>query len=477
MGDCSTGNAWRSVQPASPDSNDTLYGIDVISKTLGYAVGGNPYNIDTYIFTGTNWTEFYPDIQQDFSRLYYSTDILESSGIPWFGGIGDRPFPQCLGLEARLGYLTKDIYNQDVVTETNILPNRDPNCPSKVYHRPVFKMDMLTESMGWAVGDGEDPKNLSVTYLWPYPNYTLISDPETNSVLPGDTANYTITVSSIGNIGPNVSFTVTNLPPYSSATPLSGVLAGKQPIAIHTSPSTPYGDYLINFNASATYKSLNKDITVNRTLQIKLRVTNNFVTAVVPDHDRAGNVVDIFGKFFGPDPGQGQRSTDQHHVVLAGKQMPDNNVISWSDTLIKVVVPDNQNLFPRGPDIGEVSITRNGIESNDNLTFQLENYIDDLSLQQLGGNLLITLSGTSFGQDPKILLVGGSRSTATEHVSFNGEWIEDIDVLDWSNNSISFLVPGFPMSGAISVTSNGYQSNVVDLIGIWPKIYFPAVSR
>jgi hypothetical protein len=60
----------------------------------------------------------------------------------------------------------------------------------KTYPRPVASIDMASDTMGWAVGDGEDKANKSVIYQYPFPNFTLAAAPEFKAVRPGEAASY-----------------------------------------------------------------------------------------------------------------------------------------------------------------------------------------------------------------------------------------------------------------------------------------------
>jgi len=45
------------------------------------------------------------------------------------------------------------------------------------------------------------------------------------------------------------------------------------------------------------------------------------------------------------------------------------------------------------------------------------------------------------------------------------------------SNTITFRVPVASTSGPITVTSNGYQSNAVDLSEGWVEVYLPQVIQ
>jgi hypothetical protein len=164
-----------------------------------------------------------------------------------------------------------------------------------------------------------------------------------------------------------------------------------------------------------------------------------------------------------------------NHVILAGKQMPEGSILSWTNKQIKVEVPDDVGLFPQGPEIGAVSITTSGSQSNSDFSFLLESFLDELSFKHNGTEYEITLTGTSLGNDPGALL----RSTAYEHISLNGERIPNGDVGRWSNNEIIITVPDLVTSGSITVTSNGYESNSLSFIGssIASEVFMPLLMK
>ncbi len=123
---------------------------------------------------------------------------------------------------------------------------------------------------------------------------------------------------------------------------------------ILTTGSTPLGTYFIPVEGYAVFHSGDNDIPVWRYEFLRLTVTHHPVTDVDPLSGPAGTLVTIKGTNFGPDPGTGNRSTSTMMLSLAGQQIPDSSVISWSNTQIQVRVPDAPTLFPAGPVTGEV---------------------------------------------------------------------------------------------------------------------------
>ena len=157
--------------------------------------------------------------------------------------------------------------------------------------------------------------------------------------------------------------------------------------------------------------------------------------------------------------------------------MPNANVLSWNNTQIEVNVPNNANLFPLGPTKGLVSVTASGSLSNEDFSFQTENYIDDISVVEVNSNYVITITGTGFGNDPGIYL----RSTYYEHANLGNTWIANANVQTWNNDEIVVTVPLETASGYVSVTSNGYESNAFWVTlssgGTDNLIYIPIVVK
>ena len=466
---CSTGYAWDSydVPWACLDSNGKLpdpddgpkrtylRGIGMRPGPWGYAVGNYNDRAVIHFYDGIDWTRAWcehPDSDYRPSQ-FNDADIVPETGTGWFGGYYTSPISK--RKIARIQFRDADGFR----SVSAIFPVNGKN----IYDRPVSKIDMLSDTMGWAVGDGEDPDKISVIYQYPYPNFTLDIYPEARAVIPGNATTFTVTVNSIGGFSADVSLSVTNLPegfsvdidPDTVNEETSGI------ITVQTAPTTALGTYEIPLHGYTIFRSGDNDIPVWRTTYLLLTVTNTPIYSVDPDAGPAGTKVAIRGENFGSDPGGGNRSTVANHVILAGQQMPDDRVTSWSDTKIEVSIPDNPILFPQGPTLDEVSITANNSQSNNDFTFQLENYINKIATSDLGSLIQISLSGTSFGKDPG----SAQRSTIYEHVRLNDEWISNADVQTWSNSLIIFTVPADSPAGRITVTSNGYESNGVSFQG------------
>lgn len=495
MDGCSNGYAWDVYsQPGSPDSGQTdgpyatdLRGISVVQGpdgTWGYAVGNYKSRACIYSYSDTTgiWSILHCDGDNDSGNKpsrFYSTDIIEESGVGWFGGYYDRTLKNDKK-SAFIAYLDYAGYSE--IDVSKIFPLNGMN----IYHRPILSLDMVSDTMGWAVGsygaDAADGKNLSVIYQYPYPNFTLDIYPETQVIKPGDSTSYTITVNSIGGFDANVALSI----PY---TP-SGISANINPTTTNSEESayayldsqisTPIGQYEIPMLGNSEFQSGDYPIPVWRSFDLNLIVTNNPIYSIVPSHGPVSTTFTINGEGFGSDPGVGNRSTSLNHVIWGsnviegGIQLADSYIHSWSDTQITFQVPDDPSLFTpeRFPLIGNVAVTANGESSNDNLTFQLDNYISGVDAIRNSGKIIGTIYGTSFGNDPGETY----RSTYYEHINLGSNWVDTFDVLFWSNNVITFTTTSFsPVT--LTVTSNGFESNSVMFPPGAAQVFLPMTIR
>ncbi len=81
------------------------------------------------------------------------------------------------------------------------------------------------------------------------------------------------------------------------------------------------------------------------------------IQTLSPGFGQPGTTVTIQGANFGPDPGPGQRATETTHVSFGGVILPKDNILSWSDTAITIIIPSS----PTG---GAISVTVQGESSN-----------------------------------------------------------------------------------------------------------------
>jgi hypothetical protein len=252
-------------------------------------------------------------------------------------------------------------------------------------------------------------------------------------------------------------------------------------IMITTDASTPLGVYNLPVQGSATFRSGDTNMTVVRKVNLKLTVTDHPVSSVTPSRARAGTVVTIKGSGFGADPGPANRGTAANHVEWAGVTLSTTNVLSWNDTQITFLPPDDPALFDtpvnpqKFPLIGSVVVVARGTDSNDDFTFQIENYIDSITTATGSGSITVTLTGTSFGKDPGYLF----RGTEYEHITLSGNPLPYTSIKLWSNKSIVFVVPWSTLSGMVSVTANGFESNQVllNIVSAGGRVYLPVIKK
>ncbi len=483
---CGGGNGWIGIdQPDAPEGQPdgatatTLRGVSLLqgaSGAWGYAVGEYINRACIYNYSDTlgywsiywcegNGSKYLP------SRLY-STDIIDNTGDGWFGG-----FYYEKAYSRKLAYIRyKDWTGLHWATVDKIYPLAGTN----VYHRPILRLRMDTDTMGWAVGaskdDVVDNKNISVIYQYPYPNYTLDINPPVRVVMPGETASYTVTVNSLGGFDSDVTLEIPSTPAgiSSSIVPTMTNRNTFATVNLGTAPSQAVGEYNIPLHGESIFVSGDNNMLVERTFTMKLFVTLNPIYSIVPSHGPAGTVVTINGTGFGTDPGPGNRSTGSNCVIWAGIQLDDSNILSWSNDQITFLPPDNPSLFipERFPLVGNVSVVANSNTSNDDQTFQIDNYITGVEAIRGSGIVTGTIYGTSFGIDPGEI----SRSTFYEHVNLGENWVETYDVLYWSNNVITFTTTSFaPVS--MTVTSNGFTSNSVLFSPGGQQVFLPITIR
>jgi hypothetical protein len=274
-------------------------------------------------------------------------------------------------------------------------------------------------------------------------------------------AEYDVSAYSLGGFNANVTLELLDLPPgvTGNVTPELINADITATASLQTSGSTPLGTYLIPMLGYSIFQSGDYQIPVWRVSYLRLVVTDHPIYSLSPDKGPAGTEVTISGANFGADPGPGNRSTAANHVSWAGVQMPDASVTSWSDTEITFIPPDDPDLFSpqKFPLMGVVEVTAESTPSNADFFFQIEPEIASITSKEDSGRILVTITGTSFGNDPGSLF----RSTSFEHLSLSGAWIANTDVKYWSNSEIRFYVNETTSSGEVVLTSNGYESNSV----------------
>ncbi len=493
------------IPPDDGAYNTNLFGVRVKQNSdrseWGFASGDYKGRATIYQYDGNYWDISYCDLPESTGNPYlpsrfYSTDIIPGSGIVWFGG-----------------------FYTDWVTTTNRWPvayiaYEDSNTVQQynghgwggdpfpvdgfnIYHRPVTSIDMSSDTMGWAVGENQDTSNVGVLYQYPYPNFTLMASPERTAAQPGHQASYTLNVNSIaaGNMNVDLAVDISDLPRNNEiGISLSrSVIDPSQTATLTlTFPADyPQGNYetSIVVSGSAIISSGDVNIPVVRYAHLSVWVTDHLITDVQPK-DKDGNPsgpanteVTITGINLGEDPGPGNRSSDENYVVVAGAKLPESSVLSWSPTQIVILLPDDISVFEKGPVKDVVQVFNQGVPSNDNFDFQLENLITGVTITPQGnGTKLISVTGTSFGEDPGTNL----HSTQFEHVTIDGLLVDEVQIVSWNNNLIEFTAPTTPSLNqkGLIITSNGYDSNTFSITDTTPDpgsdgktAYLPMVVR
>lgn len=485
-GNCGGSSAWDLDQIAPYPDRDatftTLYGIKMMDGgpggPWGYAVGNHDNRATIYTYYPITQTWGLSFIQpwgtpSPNPSNFYSVDIVKSSQIAWIGGFWSNNLMGNKKWEY-LSYI--DATGRHWVDDYHVFPVNGTN----IYHRPIKNISMGSDTMGWAVGDPEDPGKRSVIYQYPYPNFTLNASPAARAVSPGGSTTFTVTVNSIGGFSTDVSLSLSGLPAGISAAPVPSTVDSHSvaTVNVNTSISTATGSYCLPLAGSATFLSGDVMFPVSRETCLNLFVTNVPVYSVTPDHGAAGTTVTISGNNFG-NAAAGNRSTAANHVSWGHSNVwiPESNILSWSNTQITFRPLDDPSPFVAlnvdFPLAGSIKVTANGSASNDNLTFKIEPWITNLAKMAGPGGVTITLTGTSFGNDPGSLL----RSTMFEHVALNGSFVANSSVVSWSNTSIVFTVPSSTPDGSVTVTSNGFESNAVFFTSTSNKMYLPYLRR
>lgn len=471
----SVGNTWARYDSPDADASGAgdgplrtnLFSIEMrgFDPTLdGFAVGDYNGRAVLHRFIEGDWKSIFcqPNGDTNPSR-FYSVDVMESTGTAWVGGYytsGKKV--------AYLGY-----YDEDGWGWAN---DPYPISGKNIYHRPISSVGFSSDTMGWAVGgDKEDPNKISVIYQYPFPNFSLEITPQVRAIRPGAMANYIASALSSGAIDATIELEISGLDPSINSSLSLNIIDINQSstLALSTTTSTPLGDYFGWLKGSYNFMAGDRPITLSRYEYFELIVTDHPIYSVVPNHGPAGTNVIISGENFGPDPGIGNRDTNENHVILAGKRMPDNSIQSWTDNTITLIVPDDPSIFEHGPEEGLVSVTIEGSPSNQNLSFQLENLITDVSLKENATGYEITVIGTSFGIDPGYL----NRSTSNENIYFNGLQIDTGSVTHWDNNKIIFNTNTINLQNFVTVTSNGYKSNVYFFGETVQNVYLPLIIK
>ena len=167
------------------------------------------------------------------------------------------------------------------------------------------------------------------------------------------------------------------------------------------------------------------------------------ISYITPNAASVGAAVTIIGRQFGSSQGS---STATFNGVPA-------TVSNWSNTSISAAVP-------MGATSGKVVVTAGGLPSN-GVAFTVLGIspptVASLSPSSGNAGLAVYITGVGFGAD---------EGTGT--VTFNGT---PAGVLNWSDSSITALVPSGATTGSVVVTPSGGQAsnnNVVFTVSVSP---------
>jgi formylglycine-generating enzyme required for sulfatase activity len=184
-----------------------------------------------------------------------------------------------------------------------------------------------------------------------------------------------------------------------------------------------------------------------------LAQSTDLITSVSPSEAKVGDIITITGKGFGNVRGLNNISFKFGNSLLPIDAIQATEYTSWSDTEIKVKVPNGLN-----PGDVKLLVNVGGFFSNmtdykiiTNLT-----YIAMISPNKAAIGETMTIIGLNFGE-----------TQGTSIVSFNG--INANEFISWSSTIIKVKVPTGTTSGKVSVTANGVKSNEIDFT-ILPQI-------
>ncbi len=163
------------------------------------------------------------------------------------------------------------------------------------------------------------------------------------------------------------------------------------------------------------------------------------ITGFSDDFARIGYELTILGENFGDSRGSG-------YVTFNGLQVAAGGYVSWSDTEITVVVPENAVTGP-------VKVHVNGKESN-GLNIEVKGVgpvIDDISPRTLSVDDEVSIYGENFG-----------NSRGNSFVEFGDIKVQNGDYLEWTDERIKVTAPYGIESGKLYVTVQGEKSNGFD---------------
>lgn len=182
---------------------------------------------------------------------------------------------------------------------------------------------------------------------------------------------------------------------------------------------------------------------------VEIKIKNNlspYIISIEPDAAKPGAAVVINGERFGAEQG---------NSILNFNEVPATQVNSWSDSEIIALVPE-------GAESGIVTVTVNGLESNEySFTVLAPDapVISSVDPEKASPGDEITIIGSNFGAEQAGVRVLFNELAATQ-------------INSWADTEIKVTVPNEAESGKIYVVSDGMKSNGCDFIVLRPPVIF-----
>lgn len=260
-------------------------------------------------------------------------------------------------------------------------------------------------------------------------NFFISITPGTQSVVPGSSTTFTISINSYNGFTGAVALSLGGLPNGVTAnfSPTSVNVSGTSALTISTLQSTPLGTYVLTI--TGTSGSLNPSVSAS--LAVGTSGSPN-ITSLSPTSGPVGTSVTISGANFGSTQGT---STVTFNGTTA-------TPTSWSAS--SIVAP-----VPTGATTGSVAVTVGGVATN-SVSFAVTTSAPSIAtLNPTSGAIgtSVTITGTNFGS---------TQGTST--VKFNGTIATPTS---WSTTSIVAPVPTGATTGSVIVTVGGAASNGV----------------
>ncbi len=168
------------------------------------------------------------------------------------------------------------------------------------------------------------------------------------------------------------------------------------------------------------------------------------ITSIEPLSGYRGDTITIKGTCFG--------ITRELNTVTFGEIIvPNYNYVSWSDTLIKCIIPNSAVFGICDVFITTPSAISNKVSFNILVTNVIPKILGVAPTDEIGIGEQVTILGEDFGD----------TQLDNFYVLIND--IKIVNVISWSNTMIKLLVPEGAVTGKIQVVSNGNPSNKFDI--------------